>query len=119
MQDFLKERKQFVVLNRQVCAWEIIIVGVPQGSILGPLLLLTYSNDLTEGLIANAKLFAGDTSLFSVVHDTQASANDLNKDLETINNCFFQWNMNFNLDPTTQAQEVIFSFKVKEIYHPH
>ena len=115
LEDFLKERKQRVVLNAQVSTWKNINTGVPQGSILGPLLCLIYINDLTEGLTTNVKLF---TSLFSVVHDTQASANDLNKDLKIINNWAFQWKMNFNPDPTKQAHEVIFSRKTKEIYHP-
>ena len=56
--------------------------------------------------------------LFSVVHDTQTSANDLNKDLKIINNWAFQWKTNFNPDPTKQAHEVIFSRKAKEINHP-
>ena len=77
---------QRLVLNGQISTWENINAGVPQGSILGPLLFLIYINDLAEGLTTNEKLFAGDTSLFSVVHDTQTSANDLNKDLEIINN---------------------------------
>ena len=118
LEDFLKERKQRVVLNGQVSTWKNINAGVPQGSILGPLLFLIYINDLTEGLTTNVKLFADDTSLFSVVHDTQTSANDLNKDLKIINNWAFQWKMNFNPDPTKQAHEVIFSCKVKEIYRP-
>ena len=118
LEDFLKERKQRVVLNRQVSTWKNINAGVPQGSILGPLLFLIYINDFTEGLTTNVKLFADDTSLFSVVHDTQTSANDLNKDLEIINNWAFQWKMNFNPDPAKQAHEVIFSRKAKEIYHP-
>ena len=118
LEDFLKERKQRVVLNGQVSTWKNINAGVPQGSILGPLLFLIYINDLTEGLTTNVKLFADDTSLFSVVHDTQTSANDLNKDLKIINNWAFQWKMNFNPDPTKQAHEVIFSRKTKEIYHP-
>ena len=118
MQDFLKERKKRVVLNGQVSKWKNINTGVPQLSILAPLLFLIYINDLTEGLTTNAKLFADDTSLFSVVHVTETSANDLNKDLETINNWVFQWKMNFNPDPTKQAQEVVFSCKAKEIYDP-
>ena len=87
----------------------------PQGSIIGPLLFLIYFNDLTEGLTTNAKLFADDISLFFVVHDTQTSASDLNKDLEIMNNWVFQWKMNFNPDPPKQAHEVIFSRKAKEI----
>ena len=79
---------------------------------------MIYINDLTEALTTNVKLFADDTSLFSVVHDTQTSANDLNKDLELINNWAFQWKMNFNADPPKQGHEVIFSRKAKEIYHP-
>ena len=63
-------------------------------------------------------MFADDTSLFSVVHDTQTSANDLSKDLKIINDWAFQWKINFNPDPTKQPHEVIFSRKTKEIYHP-
>ena len=103
LKDFLKERKQYIVLNRQVSTWENINPGVPQGSILGPLLFLIYINDLTEGLTTRDKLFKDDTSLFSAVHDTQTSANDLNKDLKTINNWAFQWKMNFNPDPTKKT----------------
>ena len=64
LEDFLKERKQRVVLDGQVSAWKNINAGVPQGSILGPLLFLIYINDLTEGLTTNVKLFAYHTSLF-------------------------------------------------------
>ena len=117
MEDFLKERKQRVVLNGQVSTRKHINAGVPQGSILGPFLFVIYINDLTEGLTTNVKLFADDTSLFFVIHDTQLSANDLNKDL-IINNWAFLWKTNFNPDPTKQAHEVIFSCKEKEKYHP-
>ena len=100
LEEFLKESKQRVVLNGQVSTWKI--------SILGTLLLLIYINHLTEGLTTNAELFVDDTSLFSVVHDTQASANDSSKDLEIINNWAFKWKMKFNPDLTKQAREVIF-----------
>ena len=79
---------------------------------------MIYINDLKEALPSNAKLFADDTSLFSVIHDIQTSANNLNKDLERISNWATQWKMNFNPDTTKQAQEVIFSRKVKKTVHP-
>ena len=91
--------------------------GVPQGSVLGPLLFLIYINDLPDGLSSNVKLFADDTSLFSVVHDIHSSASDLNKDLKTINEWVFQWKMSFNPDPNKQAQEIIFTRK-SEKYAP-
>ena len=84
--DFLKERKQRVVLNGQHSKWSNISAGVPQGSILGPLLFLIYINDLSDNLSSNPKLFADDTSLFSVVHDINQSGINLNDDLEKISN---------------------------------
>ena len=77
--DFLKDRKQRVALNGQNSSWANIEAGVPQGSILGTLLFLIYINDLPDNLSTNVKLFADDTSLFSVVHDI-ATFSDLNYD---------------------------------------
>ena len=85
LQDLLKEIKQRVVLNGQVSTWENINTGALLGSTLGLLLFLIYINGLTEGLTTNAKLFADDTSLFSVVYNTQTSANDLHKNLQITN----------------------------------
>ena len=61
--------------------WSHIEAGVPRGSILRPLIFLVYINDLPEGLTTSAKLFADDTSLFLVVHDSAASSAYLNDDL--------------------------------------
>ena len=63
-------------------------------------------------------MFADDTSLFSVVHGIDTSANDLNHDLEKISEWIFQWKMKFNPDPTKQAQEIIFSRRKTVSIHP-
>ena len=116
--DFLRTKKQTVTLNDQSSSWTNVNAGVPQGSILGPLLFLIYINDLPDGLSSNAKLFADDTSLFSVVHDINTSAIELNSDLKKINDWAFQWKMTFNPDRSKQAQEIIFSRKLKKVAHP-
>ena len=118
LNDFLTNRKQRVVLNGQCSSRVDIQAGVPQGSILGPLLFLIYVNDLPDGLKSECKLFADDTSLFSVVHDIGISASDMNIDLMLISNWAFQWKMSFNPDPSKQAQEIIFSRKKNEVIPP-
>ena len=118
IEDFLSNRYQRVVLNGQSSGWAAVNAGVPQGSILGRLLFLIYINDLSTGLSSNPRLFADDTSLFSVVHDRNTSANELNNDLLKIRSLAYQWKMNFNPDPSKQAQEVIFSRKIKKPNHP-
>ena len=114
----MSKRKQQVVLNGKYSSWNNIEAGVPQGSILGPLFFLIYINDLSDNLITNPKLFADDTSLFSIVHDPNATANDLNNDLAKINDWAYQWKMNFNPDPFKQAQEALSSRKIKSQNHP-
>ena len=116
--DFLSFKKQRVVLNGQASPWTSIEAGVPQGSILGPLLFLIYINDLSDGLSTTAKLFADDTSLFSIVQNVNTSVSHLNSDLSKISKWAFQWKMSFNPDPSKQAQEFIFSCKIQKTCHP-
>ena len=100
--DFLDNRTQRVILNGQYSSWAKVEAGVPQGSILGPLLFLIYINDLSDNLASNPKLFPDDTSLFSVVKNVDASNIDLNNDLKNTGELAFK--MSFNPDPTKQAQ---------------
>ena len=85
-----------------------IEAGVPQGSVLGPLLFLIYINDLPDNLVSINKLFADDTSIFLIVTDIKRSCDELNLDLSVIKDWAFQWRMQFNPDLNKQATEVIF-----------
>ena len=73
------------MLNGQHSSWANVKAGVPQGSILGPLLSLIYINDLPNGFNSSVKLFADDTSLFSAVNIITDSANLFKSDLSEMN----------------------------------
>ena len=90
--------------------------GVPQGSVLRPLLFLVYINDLVANVRFDIKLFADDTSLFSAVYDEFKTAAELDRDLERMRLWAWQWKMKFN---TEKTEEVIFSAnRVKPIHPP-
>ena len=78
---------------------------------------MVYINDLPERLTTSAKLFADDTSLFSVVHDYTASTAFLNEDLLKNSRWANQWKMIFNPDVSKQAQEIVFSRKANAGNH--
>ena len=84
IQIFLSHRFQKVVLNGQSSTWLPVTAGVPQVLILGLFLFLIYINDLSNNLSSKIKLFADDTSLFSVVNDVNLSEFHLNGDLKNI-----------------------------------
>ena len=64
---YLANRKQRVVLPGTESNWNFIHAGVPQGSILGPLLFLLYINDIVTDIGSNIRLFADDTSIYIIV----------------------------------------------------
>ena len=73
---------------------------------------------LRKALCPLSSFFADDTSLFSTVRDPVVSAEELNHDRDLINTWAHQWKMCFNPDPTKQAEEILFSQKLKKPYHP-
>ena len=75
---FVDFRKQRFYLDGQLSSWTSIKAGVTQGSILGPLSFLSYSDDhLPDDLITNLKLFVNYSSLFSEVNEMNLSTNNL------------------------------------------
>ena len=77
LKNYLENREQRVVLNGQISEWRKIMSGVPQGSVLGPLLFLIYINDLPDGINSLCKIFADNTSFFSKVYDIHKLASKL------------------------------------------
>ena len=59
---------QRVVVDGEVSSWKPVLSGVPQGSVLGPILFLVYINDLEEGVTGKILKFADDTKLFRKVN---------------------------------------------------
>ena len=87
-QSYLANRQQRCQVNGFLSTEREIICGIPQGSILGPLLFLIYINDLPNCLKKTTPcLYADDTQIFASSHDPVELANDINSDLVNVTNC--------------------------------
>ena len=64
IEQWLTDRRQRVVVDGEVSSWKSVLSGVPQGSVIGPILFLVYIDDLEEGVTGNILKFADDTKLF-------------------------------------------------------
>ena len=84
LSNYLLNRMQRVVINGVQSEWEAIFSGVPQGSVLGPLLFLIYINDLTDNINSKMKLFADDSSLFVRVNNVNMTHEQLVGDLKRL-----------------------------------
>ena len=95
--DWLSERKQRVVINGNSSDWRDVISGVPQGSVLGPILFIIYVNDIDDGITSKITKFADDTKIASKITTTEDREN-LQSDLDRLSNWAQKWQMNFNVD---------------------
>ena len=89
--EYLKDRKQRVVLPGVSSGWCFIKASVSQGSSLGPLLFLVFINNIIEELNSSIRLFADDTSLYIIVDDRFDSAIKLIADLSRLNMAASMW----------------------------
>ena len=100
---YLIDRQQRVVINGQASSWGSVEAGVPQGSVLGPLLFLVYINDITHVVKhCNIRLFADDTCLFIEVDNRDDTTQKINSDLESICNWSKTWLITFS-PPKTKS----------------
>ena len=113
--NYLSDRKQRVVLPSTSSDWALIRAGVPQGSILGPLLFLLYINDIVTDIGSNIRLFADDTSLYIIVDNPTTAADYLNMDLIKISRWAATWLVTFN---PTKTEALLFSRKLNRPQHP-
>ena len=114
-QSYLSGRRQRVVLPGSLSEWVYIKAGVPQGSILGPLLFLLYINDIVKNIGSNIRLFADDTSLFIIVDNPTTAALCLNSDLEKISRWAAIWLVTFN---PSKNESLLISRKINKPIHP-
>ena len=92
IEDFITGRKQRVQINGQQSSWADVTSGVPQGSVLGPLLFVIFINDLPEAVNCSVKLYADDTKIYAVIKN----ALDSRKLQEEINK-LFRWSVTWQL----------------------
>ena len=97
IENWLKGRKQRVCIRGAGSAWIDVISGVPQGSVLGPILFLIFVNDLDCGVINWLLKFADDTKLFGKVQSELDRA-CLQQDLQRLLDWSREWQMEFNVE---------------------
>jgi len=94
--DWLRNRRQRVCIKGKQSTWEEVWSGVPQGSVLGPLLFLIFINDLEENTSGNVLKFADDTKIFRQVRDVQDNIS-MQADLDQLVEWANKWQMQFNV----------------------
>ena len=97
IKNFLQDRKQRVCVNGQYSDWAQVTSGIPQGSVLGPLLFVIYINDLPDDISSEIYLFADDTKIFNEVTDHNNSE-ILQSDLEKLSQWSDKWLLKFHPD---------------------
>ena len=113
LNSYLTNRKQKVTLKSCASTIKSILAGVPQGSVLGPLLFLVYINDIAKQLLSLTRLFADDSSLFYAAARLSDIAGIINHDLIMLSNWAIQWLVKFN---PLKTEAVLFTLKYFEAF---
>ncbi|KAK2151508.1 hypothetical protein LSH36_361g05003 [Paralvinella palmiformis] len=94
-QKVIKMEENRVVVNGKISSWADILSGIPQGSVLGPILFSSIINDLPDVVTSTVKIFGDDTKLFQVIRSTSETAL-LQPDLDNLVEWFQKWQLGFN-----------------------
>ena len=94
-EQWLTDRRQRVVVDGEVSSWKSVLIGVPQGSVLGPILCLVYIDDLEEGVTGNILKFADDTKLLRKTKEI-GDKQKLQDDIDKLVRWSEKWQMLFN-----------------------
>ena len=97
IESFLTGRMQRVLVNGCFSSWTPVMSGVPQGSVLGPLLFIIYINDIMDEVSSTGELFADDCVIYREVSDRR-DAEELQRDLENILNWTKTWQLALNVE---------------------
>ena len=92
---FLMDRQQKVIVNGTESDWARVTSGIPQGSVLGPILFIIFINDMPGETICPIKLFADDAKLFQSVQ-TLDDCKQIQDDLNKLHLWARKWQLNFH-----------------------
>ena len=95
MQDYLKDREMRTVIREPTSSWRNVTSGVPQGSVLAPIILQVYVKDMQCGVTSYMNLFADDAKLMRVVKNID-DCRELQGDVDKIDEWSRRWNLDFN-----------------------
>ena len=99
---FLSDRKQRVRVNGEYSKWIKVTSGIPQGSILGPILFVLFINDMPDNVNTNLLMFADDTKIYNIIRKKEEETletperSDLQHYIEILNNWSEKWQLKFN-----------------------
>ena len=97
MKDYLMEREMRTIVKGKKSEWRNVTSGVPQGSVLGPIMFLIYVNDMTAGLRSYMNMFADDAKIMRRVKNME-DCDKLQEDIDRIFEWSKDWQMEFNIN---------------------
>ncbi len=119
IEQWLTDRRQRVVVDGEVSSWKSVWSGVPEGSVLGPILFLVYINDLEEVVTGKILKFADDTKLFTKtkeIWDKQTLQDYIDKLVKWSENCRCYSTLG-NVNVYTQGREILaWTMKWEELF---